>query len=70
MILSGGKKCDCALIVNFWLQTARRYRRGLGADVTISSKPAVLDAAYGNHPVSFQIFLRHRDNAREKLGHS
>jgi hypothetical protein len=33
---------------------------GLGADVTFYSKPAALDAAYGNHPVSFQIFLRMR----------
>ena len=33
---------------------------GLGADVTVYSKPAVLDAAYGNYPVSFQIFLRVR----------
>lgn len=31
---------------------------GLGADVTLYSKPATLDAAYGNKPVSFQIFLR------------
>jgi hypothetical protein len=33
---------------------------GLGADITIYSKPAVLDSAYGNYPVSFQIFLRTR----------
>jgi hypothetical protein len=33
---------------------------GLGADVTFYSKPAVLDAAYGSRPVSFQIFLRLR----------
>ncbi len=33
---------------------------GLGADVTFYSKPAALDASYGNHPVSFQIFLRAR----------
>ncbi len=36
------------------------WQLGLGADVTIYSKPAVLDAAYGNYPVSFQIFLRMR----------
>ncbi len=34
------------------------WQLGLGADVTFYSKPAVLDAAYGNRPVSFQIFLR------------
>jgi hypothetical protein len=33
---------------------------GLGADVTFYSKPAALDAAYGDRPVSFQIFLRFR----------
>jgi hypothetical protein len=36
------------------------WQLGLGADVTVYSKPAVLDAAYGNYPVSFQIFLRVR----------
>jgi hypothetical protein len=36
------------------------WQLGLGADVTVYSKPAVLDAAYGNYPVSFQIFLRMR----------
>jgi hypothetical protein len=38
----------------------RTWQLGLGADVTVYSKPAVLDAAYGNYPVSFQIFLRVR----------
>jgi hypothetical protein len=36
------------------------WQLGLGADLTFYSKPAVLDAAYGEHPVSFQIFLRLR----------
>jgi hypothetical protein len=36
------------------------WQLGLGSDVTFYSKPAALDAAYGNHPVSFQIFLRAR----------
>ena len=36
------------------------WQLGLGADVTCYSKPAVLDAAYGEHPVSFQIFVRVR----------
>ncbi|HEV3306058.1 MAG TPA: hypothetical protein VGZ91_06435 [Candidatus Sulfotelmatobacter sp.] len=36
------------------------WQLGLGADVTVYSKPAVLDASYGNFPVSFQIFLRMR----------
>jgi hypothetical protein len=41
------------------------WQLGLGADVTIYSKPAVLDAAYGDFPVSFQIFFR----ARPPRGH-
>jgi hypothetical protein len=36
------------------------WQLGLGGDVTFYSKPEVLDAAYGVHPVSFQIFLRMR----------
>jgi hypothetical protein len=38
----------------------RAWQLGLGADLTIYSKRVVLDAAYGNFPVSFQIFLRMR----------
>ena len=33
---------------------------GVGADVTFYSKPGVLDAAYGEHPVSARVFLRIR----------
>jgi hypothetical protein len=36
------------------------WQLGLGADVTFYSKPAVLNAAYGNDPVSFHVFLRVR----------
>jgi hypothetical protein len=38
----------------------RAWQLGLGADMTFYSKPAALDAAYGGHPVSFQVFLRMR----------
>ena len=38
----------------------RAWQMGLGADMTIYSKPPVLDASYGKQPVSFQIFLRLR----------
>ncbi len=38
----------------------RAWQLGLGADVTLYSKPSALDSAYGAHPVSFQIFLRIR----------
>jgi hypothetical protein len=46
----------------------RAWQFGLGADVTVYSKAAALDAAYGNHPVSFQIFLRLRPG-RQASGH-
>lgn len=41
------------------------WQLGLGGDVTVYSKPSVLDAAYGNFPVSFQIFLRMRPGKSE-----
>jgi hypothetical protein len=44
----------------------RAWQLGLGADVTFYSKPAVLDASYGNNPVSFQIFLRMRPGRAEQ----
>ncbi len=43
----------------------RAWQLGLGTDVTFYSKPAVLDAAYGDHPVSFQLFLRLRPGRAE-----
>lgn len=43
----------------------RAWQLGMGADVTFYSKAAVLDSAYGNHPVSFQIFLRMRPGANQ-----
>jgi hypothetical protein len=45
------------------------WQLGLGADVTLYSKPATLYAAYGQHPVSFQIFLRARPG-RSEMQHS
>ena len=41
------------------------WQLGLGADVTFYGKPAALDAAYGNNPVSFRIFLRLRPGLAE-----
>ncbi len=38
----------------------RAWQLGLGADVTVYSKPGSLDTAYSRSPVSFQIFLRMR----------
>ena len=45
------------------------WQLGLGADVTFYSKPAALDSAYGNRPVSFQIFLRMRPGRSESHSH-
>ncbi|MFZ0733760.1 MAG: hypothetical protein WAM79_15660 [Candidatus Sulfotelmatobacter sp.] len=45
----------------------RAWQLGLGADLTFYSKPAVLNAAYGANPVSFQIFLRMRPGKRQKM---
>jgi hypothetical protein len=47
----------------------RAWQFGLGGDVTFYSKPAVLDSAYGVHPVSFQIFLRVRPGRQEGHQH-
>jgi hypothetical protein len=47
----------------------RAWQLGLGADVTLYSKPAALDAAYGNYPVSFQIFLRMRPGKQTSQHH-
>jgi len=43
----------------------RAWQLGLGADLTFYSKPSVLDSAYGNRPVSFQISLRMRPGKSE-----
>jgi hypothetical protein len=39
---------------------SRLWQLALGADVTFYSMPSSLNTAYGNHPVSFQVFLRVR----------
>jgi hypothetical protein len=43
----------------------RAWQLGVGADVTFYSKPTMLDAAYGQEPVSFQIFVRMRPGNRK-----
>ena len=40
---------------------------GLGGDVSFYSKPAILDAIYGQHPASYRLFLRLRP-AQMKMG--
>jgi hypothetical protein len=51
------------------LVQAHLWQFGLGADVTFYGKPAVLDTAYGNNPVSFRLFLRLRPGAHSHHGH-
>jgi len=43
----------------------RGWQLGLGGDVTFYSKPSALDSAYGNRPVSFQLFVRMRPGKSE-----
>jgi hypothetical protein len=45
------------------------WQLGLGADATFYSKPAALDLAYDNRPVSFQIFLRMRPGGSDQRHH-
>ena len=45
------------------------WQFALGADVTFYSKPQVLNASYGNNPISFQIFLRARPGVSHHHGH-
>ncbi|MBI1741311.1 MAG: hypothetical protein HYR57_10595 [Candidatus Koribacter versatilis] len=42
------------------LVQSRLWQLALGADLTFYSKPSALNSAYGDYPVSFQIFLRFR----------
>lgn len=37
-----------------------KVRLGIGSDITFYSKPAILDALYGNNPVSWKLFFRVR----------
>lgn len=46
----------------------RLWQLGIGADVIFYSKPAALDASYGTHPVSFQVFIRMRPS-RSNMHH-
>ena len=45
------------------------FQMGLGADFTVYTKPALLDAFYGKNPVSARIFLRFRP-AKNQHAHS
>jgi hypothetical protein len=41
----------------------RGFEGALGAAATVYAVPEVLRSAYGNHPVSFQLFFRLRPPA-------
>jgi hypothetical protein len=45
------------------------WQLGFGGDITVYSKPSVLDAAYGSFPVSFQLFFRVRPALPAKSHH-
>jgi hypothetical protein len=47
----------------------QHWQIGMGGDMTFYSKPAVLDAAYGNHPVSFHVFVRVRPGLMKRAMH-
>jgi len=42
------------------LVQSRLWQLGMGADITVYTKPSTLDSSYGKNPVSFQVFLRVR----------
>jgi hypothetical protein len=42
---------------------------GLGSDVSFYSKPAILDAIYGQHPTSYRLFLRLRPALMKMSNH-
>lgn len=48
----------------------RRVSLAIGSDVTFYSKPSVLDAIYGNNPVSWKVFLRLRPAKMDMSTHA
>src|SRR5262245_53147961 len=40
--------------------TTEKVQCGIGSDLTFYSKPSLLDAIYGNHPISWKLFFRIR----------
>jgi hypothetical protein len=40
-----------------------RFAVGVGADVTVHTRPGVLDARYGEHPIGSHVFIRIRPSA-------
>jgi hypothetical protein len=52
------------------LYTGEKLRVAIGGDVTAYSKPAILDAIYGNNPVSYRVFLRFRPGKMSTGAHA
>lgn len=51
------------------LWTTEKLSVAVGGDVTLYSKPALLDAIYGNNPASYRFFLRFRPGKMSMSGH-
>ena len=50
--------------------TTEKVELGIGGDLTFYSKPPILDAIYGNNPVSWKLFLRLRPGKMDMTMHS
>jgi hypothetical protein len=48
----------------------KKFSMAIGSDLTLYSKPAVLDRLYGNNPVSWRLFLRLRPAKMEMNAHA
>jgi hypothetical protein len=51
------------------LWTTDKVQFGIGSDLTFYSKPAILDAIYGNNPVSWKLFFRIRPGKMDMSMH-
>ena len=50
--------------------TTDKVQFGIGSDLTFYSKPSILDAIYGNNPVSWKLFFRIRPGKMDMSMHS
>jgi hypothetical protein len=48
----------------------KKFSMAIGSDLTLYSKPAVLDRLYGNNPVSWRLFLRLRPAKMDMHAHA
>src|SRR6266481_2349081 len=49
--------------------TTDKVQLGIGSDLTLYSKPSLLDTIYGNHPVSWKLFFRIRPGRMDMSVH-